>query len=174
MQYHAEYTKIKIMTLIQLIQFRSVQSLSRAQLFATLWTAAHQGFLSITNSQSLLKLMSIESVIPSNHPTISSAVVPFSSCLQSFPASGSFPVSWFFASGGQSVGIWASASVFPMNIQHWLPLGWTGWLSLQSKGISRVFSNNHSSKASILPSLSFLYTPTLTSTYDYWKNHSFD
>ena len=118
----------------------SVQSLSCVQLFETPWTAACQASLSITNSQSLLKLMSIESVIPSNHPTISSAVVPFSSCLQSFPASGSFPVSWFFASGGQSVGIWASASVFPMNIQDWCPLGWTGWISLQSKGLSGVFS----------------------------------
>ena len=73
------------------------------------------------------------------HPTISSSVIPFSSCLQSFPASESFPVSQFFASGGQSVG--ASASVLPMNIQDWFPLGWTGWISLQSKGLSRVFSN---------------------------------
>ena len=73
------------------------------------------------------------------HPTISSSVVPFSSCLRSFPASGSFPVSQFFASGGQSIGV--SASVLPMNIQDWLPLGWTSWISLQSKGLSRVFSN---------------------------------
>ena len=75
------------------------------------------------------------------HPTISSSVVPFSSCLQSFPASGSFPVSQFFASGGQSIGVSASVSVLPMNIQNWSPLGWTGWLSLQSKELSRVFSN---------------------------------
>ena len=75
------------------------------------------------------------------HPTISSSVVPFSSCLQSFPASGSFPVSLFFASGGQSIGMSASASVLPMNIQEWFPLGWAGWISLQSKGLSRVFSN---------------------------------
>ena len=75
------------------------------------------------------------------HPTISSSVVPFSSCFQSFPASGSFPVSQFFASGGQSIGVSASASVLPMNIQDWFPLGWTGWISLQSKGLSRVFSN---------------------------------
>ena len=75
------------------------------------------------------------------YPTISSSVVPFSSRLQSFPASGSFPVSQFFASGGQSVGISASASVLPMNIQDWFSLGWTGWLSLMSKGLSRVFSN---------------------------------
>ena len=73
------------------------------------------------------------------HPTISFSVVTFSSCLQSFPASGSFPVTQFFASGGQSIG--ASASVLPMNTQDWFPLGWTGWISLQSKGLSRVFSN---------------------------------
>ena len=75
------------------------------------------------------------------HPAISSSVVPFSSCLQSFPASGSFPKSQFFASGGQSIGISASASVLPMNMQGWFPLGWTCWISLQSKGLSRVFSN---------------------------------
>ena len=75
------------------------------------------------------------------HPTISSSVIPFSSCLQSFPASGSFPMSQLFASGGQSIGASASASVLPMNIQDWFPLEWTGWISLQSKGLSRVFSN---------------------------------
>ena len=75
------------------------------------------------------------------HPTISSSVVPFSSHLQSFPESGSFPTSQFFASGDQSIGASASASVLPMNIQGWFPLGWTGWISLQSKGLSRVFSN---------------------------------
>ena len=75
------------------------------------------------------------------HPTISSSVVSFSSCLQSFPASGSFPMSQFIASGGQSVGVSASTSVLPMNIQDWYPLGWTGWISLQSKELSRVFSN---------------------------------
>ena len=75
------------------------------------------------------------------HPTISFSIVPFPSCLQSFPASGSFPMSQFFASGGQSIGVSASASVLPMNIQDWFPLGLTGWISLQSKGLSRVFSN---------------------------------
>ena len=73
------------------------------------------------------------------HPIISSSVVPFFSCPQSFPVSGCFPTSQFFASGGQSIG--ASASALPMNIQDWFPLGWTGWISLQSKGLSRVFSN---------------------------------
>ena len=74
------------------------------------------------------------------HPTISSSVIPFSSCPQSFPASGSFQMSQLFPSGGQSIGLSASVSVLPMNIQGWLPLGWTGWVSLQSKGLSRVFS----------------------------------
>ena len=75
------------------------------------------------------------------HPTISSSALPFSSCLQSFPASQSFQMSQFFTSGGQSIGVSASASVLPMNIQDWFPSGWTGWISLQSKGLSRVFSN---------------------------------
>ena len=76
-----------------------------------------------------------------SHPTFSSSVIPFSSCPQSFPASGSFQMSKFFASGGQSIRVSASASVLLMNIQDWFPLGWTGWISLQSKGLSRVFSN---------------------------------
>ena len=75
------------------------------------------------------------------HPTISSSVVPFSSCPQSFPATGYFPMSQLFASGGQSIGVSASTSVLPMNTQDWSPLGWTGWISLKSKGFSRVFSN---------------------------------
>ena len=75
------------------------------------------------------------------HPAISSSVIPFSSCPQSFSASGSFPTSQLFAWGGQSIGVTASASVLPMNTQDWSPLGWTGWISLQSKGLSRVFSN---------------------------------
>ena len=75
------------------------------------------------------------------HPTISSSIVPFSSCPQSFPASGSFQMSQLFASGGQNIGVSASTSVLPTNIQDWSPLGWTGWISLQSKGLSRVFSN---------------------------------
>ena len=93
------------------------------QLFATPWIAARQASLSITNSRSLCKLMSIESVMPCS---ISSSVVPFSSCPQSLPASGSFPMSQLFASGGQSIGISALASVLPMNTQDWSPLGWTG------------------------------------------------
>ena len=75
------------------------------------------------------------------HPTVSSSIVPFSSCPQSFPASGSFQMSQLFTSGGQSIGVSASTSILPMNIQDWYPLWWTGWISLQSKGLSRVFSN---------------------------------
>ena len=107
------------------------------------------------------------------HPTISSSVIPFSSCLQSFPVSGSSPMSQFFASGGQSIGVSASASVLPMNIQDWFPLGWTGWISLPSKGFSRVFSNITVQKHQFLL-LSFLYIPTLTSVHEYWKNYNFD
>ena len=113
-----------------------VQSLSRVQFFATPWTAASQASLSITISQSLLKLMSIESVMPSKHLIL---CCPFSSCLQSVPAWWSFPMIRLFASGYQSIG--ASASVLPMNIQDWFPVGFTGLISLQSKGLSRVFSS---------------------------------
>ena len=106
------------------------------------------------------------------YPTISSSVVPFS-CPQSFPAPRSFQMSQLFASGGQSIGVSASASVLPVNTQDWSPLGWTGWISLQSKGLSRVFSNTIVQKHQFLV-LSFLYSPTLTTIHDYWKNHSLD
>ena len=125
-------------SLLMKVQFSSVQLLNRVQLFATPWIAACQASLSITNSRSLLKLMFIESVMPSNHLILCH---PFSSHLQSFPASGSFQMSQFFATSGQSIGVSASASVLPMNTQDWFPLGWTSWISLQSKGLSRVFSN---------------------------------
>ena len=114
----------------------------------TTGTPAHQASLSITNSRSLLKLMPMESVMPSNHLILCH---PLSSHLQSFPASGSFPINQFFSSVGQSVGVSASASVLSMNIQDWSPLRLTDWIPLQSKGLSRVFSNKHpSSEASIL------------------------
>ena len=104
------------------------------------------------------------------YPTISSSVIPFS-CLQSFPASGSFPMSQFFPSGGQSIGVSASASVLPMNIQDWFPLGLTGLISLQSKGLSKVFSNTTTaSKASILRCSAF-FMAQLTSIHDYWESH---
>ena len=108
------------------------------------------------------------------HPTTSSSVNPFSSCLQFFPASGSFPVSQLLGSGGHSMGASASASVLPMNIQGWFPLGLTGLISLLSKGLWRIFIQHHSSKASNFSALSLLYGPTLTSIHDYWKNHSFE
>ena len=118
--------------------FSSVQSLSRVQLFATPGIAARQAYLSITNSWSSLRLTSIDSVMPS---TISSSVVPFSSCPQSLPASQSFPMSQLFAWGGQITGASALASVLSKKSQGWSPSEWTGWISLQSNGLSRVFSN---------------------------------
>ena len=118
------------------IQFSWVQLLSHVRLFVTPWTAAYQASLSITNSRSSLRFTSIESVIPSSHLILCCFLL-----LQSFPASGSFPRSQFFASGGQSIGASASASVHPMNIQDWFPLGLTGLISLQSKGLSRLCSN---------------------------------
>ena len=120
--------KYESATLI-IISWSSVQSSDSA----TPWTTACQASLSITNSWSLPKLMSIESVMPSNHLI---SVIPFSSCPQSLPASGSFQMSQLFTSGGQNTGVSASASVLPMNTQDWFPLGWTGWISLQSKGLS--------------------------------------
>ena len=104
------------------------------------------------------------------YPTISPSIVPFSSWLQTFPALGSFQMSQFFTSGGQSIGVSASASVLPMNIQDWSPLGWTHWISVKSKRLSRVFFNTTVQKHQ----LSFLYSPTLIPIHNYWKNHSFD
>ena len=106
------------------------------------------------------------------HPTISSSVVPFSSCLQSFPASGSFQMSQFFTSSGQSIGVSASASVLPKNIQDWFPLGLTG--SPCSTRDSQESSPTPQFKSINSLALSFPYSPTLTSKHDYWKNHSFD
>ena len=104
------------------------------------------------------------------HPAISSSAIPFSSCPQSFPASGSFPMSQLFPWGGQSIGVSASASVLSMNTQDWSPLGWTGWISLQSKGLDSQESSPTPQFKSINSSvLSFLYSPTLTSIHDHWK-----
>ena len=107
------------------------------------------------------------------HPAISSSVIPFSSCPQSFPASGSFPKSQLFAWGGQRIGVSASASVLPMNTQDWSPLAWTGWVSLQSKRLSRV-SSTPQFKSINSSVLSLLHSPTLTSIHDHMKNHSLD
>ena len=116
----------------------SVQSLSCGWLFVTPWIAARQASLSFTSSKSPPKPMSIESVMPSNHLILCR---PYLLLPSIFPASGSFPMSRLFAWGGQSIGVSASTSVLPMNTQDWSPLGWTGWISFQSKGLSRVFSN---------------------------------
>ena len=151
-----------------LLIFSSVHSLTHVQLLETPW-----------NAHARLPCPSPISGVCSNscpssqwcHPTISSSVIPFSSCLQSFPASGSFPMSQFFALGGQSIGVSASASVLPKNTQDWSPLGWTDWIcprdSQESFPIPQLKSINSTA-------LSFLYSPTLTSIHDYWKNHSFD
>ena len=132
------------------------RSLSRVQHSSTPWTAARQASLSFNISWSCSNSCALSQWC---HPTISSSVAPFSSCLQSFPASGSFLMSQLFASSGQSIG--ASESVLPMNIQGWFPLGMTGLISLQSKGLSRVFSNITKSSNSSM--LSLLYGPTLKS-----------
>ena len=151
-------------------QIRSVQLLRCVWLFATPWTAACQASLCITNSWSLLKLMSIESVMPGNHLILCCPLLLLPSI---FPASGSFQMSQLFTSGGQSIGVSASTSVLPMNIQDWFPLGWIVRISLQSKWLSRVFSNTTVKSINSL-ALSFLYNPTLIPIHDYWKNHSLD
>ena len=142
--------------LINSVQFGSVQLLSRVWLFVTPWIAACQASLSITNSRSYSNSCPLRWWC---QPTISSSVVPFS-CLQSFPASGSFPMSQFFTSGGQSIGVSALASVLPMNIQDCFPVGWTGWIAFLTKGLSRVFQH-HSSKASILQRSAFFIVQLL-------------
>ena len=107
------------------------------------------------------------------HPTISSSVIPFSSCPQSFPASGSFPMSQFFTSSGQSIGVSVSTSVLSMNIQDWFPLGWTGWSPCSPRD-SQESSPTPQFKSINSSVLSFLYSPTVTSIHNYWKNCSLD
>ena len=150
--------------------FSSVQSLSHVWFFVTPWTAACQASLSITSSQSCSNSCPLSRWC---HPTISSSVIHFSSCLQSFPASGSFTVNQFFISGGQSFGVSALASVLPINTQDWSPLGWTGCISLQSKD-SQESSPTPQFKSINSSALSFLHSPTLTSIHDHRKNHSLD
>ena len=150
-------------------RFSSVQSLSHVQFFATSRTEAHQASLSITNSWSLLKLMSIESVRPSNHLILCRPLLPLPSI---FPSIRVFSNKSVFSSDGQSIGVSASASLLPVNIQDWFPLGLTGLISLQSKGLSRAPSNTTVQKHQFF--WCFIYSPTLTSIYDSWKNHSID
>ena len=148
----------------------SVQSLSCVWLFATPWIAAQQASPSIANSRVY------PNSCPSSrwcHPAISSSVIPFSSCPQSLPASGSFPMSQLSAWGGQSTGVLALASFLPKKSQGWSPSEWTGWISLQSKWLSRVFSNITVQRINC-SALSFLHSPTLTSIHDYFKNYSLD
>ena len=143
-------------------QVLSVKSLSHVQLFATPWTAACQASLSITNSWSLLKLMSISWWC---HPTLLNPLCPLLLLLQSSPASGSFPVSQFFASVGQSIEASVSALVLPVNIQDWFPLGLTGLISLQSKGLSRVFSSTTIQKQHFLNTQTSLWSSLHSRTH---------
>ena len=139
-------------------QQSSVQLLSHVQFFATPWTVACQASLSITNPGDYSNSCPLSQWC---HTTISSSVVLFSSHVQSFPASGSFQMSQLFASGDQSIGVSVSASVLPMNIQDWFPLGLTDWTSLQSKGLSRVFSRD---LYSLQPRMEKLYTVSKNKT----------
>ena len=138
-----------------------VQPLSRVWLFATRQTVEHPVSLSFTISWSLLKLMSIELVMPSNHLVL---CWPLLLCLQSFPTSGSFPMSQLFTSGDQSIGALASVSVLPVNIQGWFPLGLTGLISLLFKGLLECLLQHHNSKASILQYSAFFMV---------WLSHPF-
>ena len=152
----------------------SVQLLSHVWLFATSWTAAScpawPAWPSPTPG-------ACSNSCPSSwwyHPTISSSVVPFSSCLQSFPASGSSPMNQFFTSGGQSVGVSASASVLPMNMPRLISFRMHCFDLLAVQGTLKSLLQYHSSKIINFSALCFLYGPALTSIHDYWKNHSFD
>ena len=154
----AEYSVVVV------TQFSSVQLLSRV----SLWPHGLQHARLPCTSPTPRVCSNSCPLSPWCHPTISSSVIPFSSCLQSFPASGSFLMIWLFTSGGQSIGASVSASVLPMNIQDWFPLGWTGWISLQSKGLSRVFSNT------TVPKHQFFSTqPSLWSNCHKWYDKDF-
>ena len=135
----------------------AVQSFSHVWLFATLWTAARQASLSITISQSLLHLMSTESMMPSNHLILCGPLLPLP-----FSESGYFSVSWLFISGGQSIGASASASVLPLNIQGWSPLGWIGLISLQTL---KSLLQHHSSKAQFFGAQPFLWSKSQIHTW---------
>jgi len=141
-------------------------SLSRVRFFAIPWTVACQASLSITNSRSLLKLISTESVMPSNHLILCHPLLLLPSFFPSIRVLSN-------ASGGQSIGVSASVSVLPMNIQEWFPLGWTNWISCNPRD-SQELTPTSQFKSINSSVLNFLYSPTLTSIHDYWKNHSFD
>ena len=155
------------------MHFKWIQGLSVTPSCTTLWDpmdCSTRGFLILHHSPEFLKLMSIESVMPSNHLILCR---PFSSCLQSFLASGSFPVRQLFTSGGQSIRASVSALVLPMNVQGWFPSRSTGLIFLLSKWFLRVFSAPQFKSLSSLV-LSLLCGSTLTSIHDYWKTHSLD
>ena len=160
----------KYFFLINTIKPSSVQFNSVTQSCPTLcdpMNHSKSGLPSITNSRSLPKLMSIESVMPSNHLILCHPLLLLPSI---FPRSGSFPMSRLFASGGQNIGVSASTSVLPMNTQDWSPLGWTGWISLQSKGLSRVFSNTTVQKHHFFcTQLSFSFINTWTMKFQRFK-----
>ena len=153
------------MDLLPSVQFRhSVVSNT-----LTPWTAAHQASLSISNSQSLLKLISVDSVMPSNHFILCRPLLLLPSICPSIRVFSNESVLHI---SGQSIGVSVLASVLPMTIQNWFLLGWTGWISLQSKD-SQESSPTPQFKSISSLVLSLLYSPTLTSIHDYWKNHSF-
>ena len=167
------HPQIEITNIVKIIIFHNLTISSVTQSCPTLCDCMKGSTLGLPVHHQLLEstqthVHRVGDAIEPSH----SFVVPVSSCPQSFPASGSFPMSQLFASDGQSTGVSASTSILPMNTQDWSPLGWTGWISLQSKGLSRVFSK--SQFKSINSALSFLYSPTLTSIHDHWKNHSLD
>ena len=151
-------------------QFSLVRSLSRVQLVATPWIAAHQASLSITNSRSSLKLTSIESVMSSSHLILCHPLLllpPVPPSIRVFSSESTLHMSW------PKYWSFSLSSVLPMNTHDWSPLGWTGWISLQSNRLSGLLQY-HSSKASILRRSAFLYSATLTSIHDHRKNHSLD
>ena len=150
--------------------FSSVQSLSWVQLFVTPWTAAHQASLSITNSWSLLKLMSIESMMPFNHLILCCPLLLLPSI---FPSIRVFSNESVLRIRWPSIGVSASASVLPMNIQYWFPLGWLGWILLQSKGLSRVLSNTTVQKHQFFSAPAFFIVQLSHPCMTTGKNHSF-
>ena len=158
------------LTAIYLVHFSSVQLLSRVWLYVIPWMQharppCPSPMPGVYSNSCPLSWWC--------HPIISSSVGPFSSCPQSLPVSGSFPMNQLIAWGGQNIGVSASASALPMYTQDWSPLGWTGWISLQSKGLSRGFSNTRVQSINS-SALSFLHSPTLTSIHGHWKNCSLD
>ena len=158
-------TSLSTLKICCLLEISSVQLLSHVWLFATPWIAARQPSLTITYSQSSPKLMSVKLVMPYSHLILCCPLL----LLPPVPSgSESFPMSQLFTWDGQNIGVSALASFLPKNTQDWSPVEWTGWISLQSKGLSRVFSTPQFKSINSL-ALSFLHSPTLTSIHDHWK-----